>query len=456
MKRLILLAILAFTTACGGGGGEGTGGGSGSNGGGSGSNGGGSGATGGGSGGTTGWREIEPPADYYGGAYYVHGIHCTAADKCVVAANLASRRGGGLYALGANAWGELLVDGDYEDGTLDELSGTLGDIGFLGFVPSRTGVVARITTSGAVVVGSGDLTQKSSWTAVEMGSVAPGDDFGLNATVTLQSTSDSDWVFVNNDGYVYSATQAPGASTQWTRIWSPTAVPPYPLDFETQFTADKTLCDWDITPSAQPYPSQPFYASPDLGIMIHPAYGLNQSSWRQIKNNEATFGASKAGVCISTDKGRHFYFKELPESDAELSSPGPFGVTCLDNDTCFAFNGTSFQQNSYIYYSTNATQGKNSTWTRATLPAAFATNNQIGIAALFFAPDKVHGWAVGNNARKPMLLRTTDSGHTWTDVSGQVTQLAESDLINGFALDKDRIWVTGRYGFIGTTDTAQK
>ena len=33
--------------------------------------------------------------------------------------------------------------------------------------------------------------------------------------------------------------------------------------------------------------------------------------------------------------------------------------------------------------------------------------------------------------------------------------IAKSDLVNGFALDKDRIWVVGRYGFVGTTDSAQ-
>jgi hypothetical protein len=41
------------------------------------------------------------------------------------------------------------------------------------------------------------------------------------------------------------------------------------------------------------------------------------------------------------------------------------------------------------------------------------------------------------------------------DISGQVAALADSDLVNGFALDKDRIWVVGRYGFVGTTGAAQ-
>jgi photosystem II stability/assembly factor-like uncharacterized protein len=139
-----------------------------------------------------------------------------------------------------------------------------------------------------------------------------------------------------------------------------------------------------------------------------------------------------------------------------VSSPGPFGVKCLTTNKCFAFNGTSFQQNSYLYVSDNAAMGSASTWTKATLPAAFATNDEVMISALFFAPDNVHGWAVGNNARKPMLLRTTDAGRTWTDVSGQVASLADSDLVNGFALDENHIWVVGRYGFVGTTSTAQQ
>ena len=448
MKSMILLMILAMTAGCGGGVEPGTGGGSGSTGGGSGASGGGSGNTGGGSG-MAGWRKIDPPYHYENSAQYVYGVYCTAADKCVVATSVGSDRGGGLYALGANAWGELLVDGDYEDGPLSALSGTLGDFGFLGFVPTRTGLVARVTTSGAIVAATGDITAKSSWTAVKTGDIAAG-----NATLTLQSSADNDYVFVNNNGYVYAATQAPSASTAWTKLWAPTSVPPTPSDFVAQYTADKTLCDWDISTTAQPYPSQSFYASTDLGVMIHPAYGLNQNSWRELNNKEGEFGAIKPGVCISTDKGRHFYFKEFPET-LSVSSPGPFGVTCLDNNTCFAFNGTQSQANSYLYFTTNAAMGKASTWTKATLPAGFALSTDITISAVFFAPDKTHGWAVGNNSRKPLLLRTTDAGHTWVDVSGQVMSLANSDLVNGFALDKDRIWVVGRYGYVGTTDSAQ-
>ena len=447
MKRLILLAILSMT-ACGGTGGPGTGGGSG----GSTGTGGGSTGTGGGSA-AAGWTEVTPPDAFSNSSTYVYGVYCTAADKCVVAAGTGSSRGGGVFALGATSWGELLVDGDYEDGPLAALSGQIGDFGFLGFVPTRSGVVARVTSSAIIVSASGDITAKSSWSAVKTGLVNGG-NFGLNATLTLQSSADNDWVFVNNNGFVYGATQPPSATTTWNRLWAPTANPPVPSDFVAQYTADKTLCDWDISTTAQPYPSQSFWAAQDLSVLIHPAYGLNQNSWRELNNKETEFGAIKPGLCISTDKGRHFSFKELPEN-LQVSSPGPFGVTCLDKDTCFAFNGTQSQANTYLYKSTNASMGKNSTWTKATLPAAFATSTDITLAAVFFAPDKRHGWAVGNNNRKPLLLRTSDAGLTWVDISGQVAALADSDLVNGFALDKDRIWVVGRYGFVGTTGAAQ-
>ncbi len=448
MKRIVLLVMVGVLSACDLGGVLGADGGI------VGAGGGGAGAGGaGGSGGTAGWKEIAPPDAFSASSVYVYGVHCSAADKCVLAAGTGSSRGGGVYALGPTAWGELLVDGDYEDGPLSAISGTLGDFGFLGFVPTRTGLVARVTSSGVIVSATGDFTAKSNWTAVKTGTVVGG-NFGLNATITLQSASDSDYVFVNNNGYVYGATQAPSASTSWTRLWAPTSTPSVPADFEAQYTADKTLCDWDITTTAQPYPSQSFFASKDLAVMIHPANGLNQNSWRELRNKQAMFGAVKPGVCISTDKGRHFFFKEFPET-LNVSSPGPFGVTCLDNDTCFAFNGTQSQPNTYIYFTTNASQGKASTWTKATAPAGFETSTNITISAMFFAPDKTHGWAVGNNSRKPLLLRTTDAGRTWVDISGQVAALADSDLVNGFALDANRIWVVGRYGFVGTTGTAQ-
>ncbi|MEW5740145.1 MAG: hypothetical protein AB1938_14535 [Myxococcota bacterium] len=462
MKRLILLALLALFAGCDVLGGTGTGGGTGGSGGGTGGSGGGAGGSGGGGGGgggagggagTSGWRKFQPPPEYSSSSVYVYGIYCTAADKCVVAVGTGGSRGGAVHALGATAWGERLVDGDYEDGPLGALTGQVGDFGFLGFVPSRTVLVARVTSSRIIVSAIGDITSKASWSAVKTGTVAGG-SFGGNATLTLQSASDTDWVFANNNGFVYSATQAPSESTTWTQLWAPTSIPPVPADFVAQYTADKTLCDWDISTTAQPYPSQSFWAAQDLSVLIHPAYGLNQNSWRELNNGEAMYGALKPGVCISTDKGRHFYFKELPEN-LNVSSPGPFGVTCLDKDTCFAFNGTQFQANSYIYFSTDASQGKTSTWTKATLPANFATSTDITISALFFAPDKTHGWAVGNNSRRPMLLRTVDAGRTWTDISGQVASLADSDLVNGFALDANRIWITGRYGFVGTTDTAQ-
>lgn len=416
------------------------------------------GGTGGGSGGSAtvgNWTKISPPDEYVDSSTYVYGVHCTAADKCIIATNAGRRSmAGAVFALTSTGWGERLVDGTYGSSQASMLSGVLGDLNFIGFVPTRTGLVARVTTSSIIVSASGDPTSKANWSVVKTGT-AGGEEFGLNATLTIQSASDNDWVFANNNGYVYSASQPPSASTSWTRLWSPNARPSVPLDFEAQYTADKTLCDWDISTTSQPFPAQGFWAAPDLSLIIHPAYGLNQNSWREINNRESVFGPVKPGVCISTDKGRHFHFAPINEN-LDVSNPGPYGVTCLTPNKCFAFNGTSFQQNSYIYYSENALMGSASTWTKATVPSFFATSNEVGLTAIFFAPDGVHGWAVGNLARKPLMLRTTDGGKSWTDVSGQVNSLAQSDLQSGFALDENKVWVVGRYGFVGMTTSAQK
>ena len=153
-------------------------------------------------------------------------------------------------------------------------------------------------------------------------------------------------------------------------------------------------------------------------------------------------------MCISTDKGVTFYSVPLPglPSPNDVSAPGPIAVSCLDSDRCFAFNGVDSEANTfYVYYTTNASMAKASTWTRATVPAALAGSDEVDPHQMFFAPDGVHGWLVGTASSVAMVLRTTDSGHTWTDVSGPVRAVTTFKLAGGFALDADHVWVGGEH-----------
>lgn len=327
-----------------------------------------------------------------------------------------------------------------------QAASVLGDLDFIGFSQTRQGVMARLDASGALVSATGDLTQKASWKVVPMGTLEGGDPLPLNAQNQLQIDGSGNAIFINNQGYVHSATTAPGRDTAWTKIWGPTASPPVPADFEDRYRQDPTLCDADVSAGGLPTPSNPNWVAPNLSVIVLPAGGLNAA------------GSAEPGVCISTDKGKTFFnvpFPGVPTTE----SPGPKGVTCLDKDRCFAFNGLPFQTGTaYIRYTANASAGKASTWTAATVPSAWASSDEITLQVMFFAPDGVHGWVAGDANHRALLARTTDGGRTWTDASASVRHALDDDidLYAGFALDKDHVWLGGRFGALVSTASAQK
>jgi hypothetical protein len=373
------------------------------------------------------------------------GVYCTATTKCVLSTVQNEGDPGAVFAMSDTAVGAKLLDGTYQ-GALSNVSAELGDLNFYGFSDTASGLAARVSDASvyAVAATGSDITQASSWTFVSMGHDAS-DGSRVGGDYANIQGSGSNWVLVAS-GNLYSGTGTPGANAVWTGIWDPTRSPPFPDDFDDQYAADNTLCDGDVTPEGLPYPSDPIFISQDLKVMVSVA-GAG------IPN-----GDQQVGVCLSTDQGHHFYYVPLAGIPTSLNNPVPKGVTCTDNDHCFAFDGAELDPGSaYVYYTANASQGKASTWTQATLPSAWTTSDEVTLAAMFFAPDKTHGWIVGNNNHVPLVGRTTDGGKTWTDVSNPVLNLqGAADLYNGFALDANHIWVVGRFGFIAATDTAQK
>lgn len=396
---------------------------------------------GGGGGGSTGFHAVGLPDEQ--APNDVAAVYCTAQDKCIIATRSNVGDPGAVFAVSDTTVGDKLLDGTYM-GALSNVSSVLGDLDFIGLEPTRNGVVAHITASSVYAVASGDVTAKASWTFVNMGRES-GEALPLNSMAALQQGSDGQWLLINEQGAVYSASHPPSATTPWTIVWQPDATPSVPADFEDQYAADPTLCDADVTAGGLPEPSSMAYIAQDLSVIVTPAGGLNQS------------GTAKPGVCISVDRGAHFYnvaFTGVPE---DVSSPGPLGVTCSDKDTCWAYNGLVEQAGTaYIYYTTNASAGKGSTWSRAMLPASVTAGTDTTISGVFFAPDKLHGWTVGNLNHHALVLRTTDGGRTWQDVSDSVQGVKDNDLYNGFALDNDHVWLAGRFGTLMATHTAQQ
>jgi len=81
-------------------------------------------------------------------------------------------------------------------------------------------------------------------------------------------------------------------------------------------------------------------------------------------------------------------------------------------------------------------------WTPA---SSFTTATLTGIA---FAPDSLHGWAVGHDA---LILATSDGGRTWQK-QWQAKNL-ELSFLDVCALDAQRVFAVGAFGlFLATTD----
>lgn len=292
-------------------------------------------------------------------------------------------------------------------------------------------------TECAVTSASSDYTTKSSWSRTEIGINDSDNGFTvLNDQEGFGVAPDGTWRYLYT-GVLFGAAKAPSATTYWDGVWSPQRVPPFPADFQQLKDADATICNSNPGGSVNPHPTQVMYMSDDLSLIMYPASSMN---------NEDLHNPDLPGVCVSTDRGATFRVVAFPDAPGGY---GPLGVDCTDNDHCWAYNGLQYSDDThYIYFTQNASQGTSMTWTRATLPSNLVSG-QTQIRHIFFAPDNTHGWAVGANDGRPLLLRTVDGGANWTDESAPVMALiGKTRLSSGFALDADNIWVGGEKGVL--------
>ncbi|MCA9647117.1 MAG: hypothetical protein H6718_24475 [Polyangiaceae bacterium] len=391
----------------------------------------------GGSGGSppgAGWQKmplLDDPNDnqYHEGIDRVSGISCESTEACVVITDN-TQAGGLIYAASNQAVTSILMSGKV---AADER------LSFFGFSKTASGrLIARNDRAKRVFSASSDYTNPNSWTRVDVGTNPDLNFDNLNGQEAFGEAPDGTWRYLYQ-GVLYGADAAPSPTTAWTGLWSPGRIPPFPANYKDLKDADDTICRSFPGGFVLPHPSSTMYMSDDLSLMMYPASAMNA---------KGDIDFDPPGVCVSTDRGATFRVVAFPGNTNEL---GPIGLTCGDADHCWAYNGLRSSADSHwIYYTTNASQGMSMTWTRGALPATLLSE-RTEIREVFFAPDNVHGWAVGAHDSVTMLLRTLDGGASWTDISESVRALADdAKLSSGFALDAQNIWLGGERGFLAS------
>lgn len=359
----------------------------------------------------------------------VTGVYCASAKACVISTNVFGGAGH-VYATDGQKITATILTGD---GKFAEALGTLGEVNFDGFSHVGDRLIALVEGAGvSFVSASGDITKASSWSAVKIGTLSGDGTFGLNQEMGIGKKDDR-WVhFVFRS--IFETTDAPGPGALWTRLWSPVS-PSVPSNFEQLKKADPKLCDSDPGVSITPRLTQAAYVAPDLSVILYPSGARNQR------------GTDTPGVCISTDGGKRFSHVEFAGIGEDY---GPLGVTCLNSSKCWAYGGLdNAPESAFIYITTDASKGANSSWTKAKLPTLREDTKFRSIA---FAPDGMNGWAVGwSGSNDTLVLTSADGGMTWKDATGSVRALAPNARLHSvYAFDTAHVWIGGEQNTVLT------
>jgi Photosynthesis system II assembly factor YCF48 len=362
------------------------------------------------------FRAIKLPSDNE----RVTGVFCSSTTACVISTD-APADAGHLYASdGSKVTGTILTG----DAKFAEPLGTIGEVGFVGFIKVGNRLMAQVSgAGGSFVSATGDITKAASWSAAQLGTINGGGGFGLNQQMGL-GTKDNRWVYFSLST-IYEATDAPGPGARWMRLWSPPSVPG---DFEALHRADPKLCDSDPGARSTPRLMQPAYVAPDLAVIVYPSGARNQH------------GSGTPGVCVSTDGGKRFSHVEFKGIEDDH---GPLGVTCLNASKCFAYGGLDNAPDSaFVYFTADAQKGVNSSWTKAKLPTL---REDTKFRSIGFAPDGMNGWLVGwSGSNDTLMFSSTDGGATWTDATSSVRALAPNARLHSvYAFDAAHVWIGG-------------
>lgn len=294
----------------------------------------------------------------------------------------------------------------------------LGTIGFQGLSKTKDGFIALGYACDVIASHDGGKT-------FDIQHAAAGDQHGIEQVLAVRTRA-SDTVMIADTGYVSVTQGVPGPNAVWMDTWAPQANPPTP----------------------NPVPADQCQGGPQSGLPkeatnVYVSQDGNTMAYTSSPNFDPQ-------ICVSTDGGKSFFPKLLPNVPMEAQDFAPSGVVFADAKTAITFWANNiYPGKQYIYRSTDAGQ----TWSSVAVPADVAMK-AIEMRSAFFAPDGQHGWIVGYDydASIALLLRTTDGGATWktvsSDLAAKVSMMGGGKLHTGFALDASHIWVGGDYGVL--------
>jgi len=168
---------------------------------------------------------------------------------------------------------------------------------------------------------------------------------------------------------------------------------------------------------------------------------------------DLVFVCSNQGLIKSTDFGDNWKIIDMPHQ-WQFSFFGPPTAISLA-DANIVWSGAGMSDNSRVVVS----KDKGETWTSTANYNNATMGNITGLTTHPTNPNTAY--ALFSLANGPKILKTTDLGKTWTDISGFETNAEESS--NGFPnvatysllvmpFDTNRIWVGTEIGLFESTD----